>query len=121
MDIESFRKYCLELKGVEETTPFGPDTLVYKVLGKIFAITGLDEVEFRVNLKCDPEKAIELRIAYPDVILPGWHMSKRHWNTVRFESRLADAMLRSLIDHSYQLVVDKLPRKMQQELADEDV
>ena len=82
MDIETFRNYCLQLKGVEETLPFGPDTLVYKVMGKVFAITGLDSDEFWVNLKCDPEQAIDLRENYPGLINPGYHMNKRHWNTV---------------------------------------
>ena len=116
MDIESFRHYCLQLKGTEETLPFGPDTLVYKVMGKIFAITGMDSEEFNVNLKCDPEKAIELREEHPGLIIPGFHMNKRHWNTVFFEQSLGDAFLISLIDHSYQLVVDGLPQKVRQTL-----
>lgn len=117
MDIETFRRYCLDLAGVEETQPFGPDTLVYKVLGKVFALTGLDEVEFRVNLKCDPEKAISLRESYPDQVLPGYHMNKRHWNTVVFEGNLPDEMLRELIDHSYALVVQGLPAREKAVLA----
>jgi len=112
MDIEAFRKYCLGLQGVEETFPFGPDTLVYKVFGKVFAITGLDSEEFNVNLKCDPERAIDLREEYPDQIIPGWHMNKKHWNTVYFETGLNDKTLKDLIDHSYNLVVDGLPLKL---------
>jgi len=111
MDIESFRRYCLALQGVEETQPFGPDTLVYKVLGKAFALTGLDEVDFRVNLKCDPERAIALREEYPGQVLPGYHMNKRHWNTVVFEGALPETLLRELIDHSYDLVVQGLPAR----------
>lgn len=117
MNIESFRKNCLQRAGVEETLPFGPDTLVYKVMGKAFALTGLDSEVFRVNLKCDPEKAIELRDSYPGQIIPGWHMNKKHWNTVFFEDGLPEKLLRELIDHSYQLVVEGLPGKLQDELA----
>lgn len=118
MDIEAFRRYCLAKAGTEETLPFGPDTLVYKVMGKAFALTGLDAPEFRVNLKCDPERAIELREAYPGQVLPGWHMNKRHWNTVLFEAGLADDFLRNLIDHSYALVVASLPAKTRKALSD---
>lgn len=106
----------MSLSGVEETLPFGPDTLVYKVAGKIFALTGLDEEECSVNLKCDPDKAIELREEYPDQIFPGYHMNKRHWNTVFFERGLPDKFLISLIDHSYNLVVAALPAKMREQL-----
>lgn len=120
MDIESFRTYCMRLKGVEETLPFGPDTLVYKVMGKAFALTGLDDEQFQVNLKCDPERAIELRDEYPGVIIPGWHMNKKHWNTVFFEHGLSKDFLISLIDHSYQLVVDGLPKKLREDLQQSD-
>ncbi len=113
MDIELFRAYCLKKPGVEETLPFGEETLVFKVLGKIFALTGLARDEFRVNLKCDPERAIELREQYPEDILPGYHMNKKHWNTVFFESNLPNALLRELIDHSYDLVVNKMSKKDQ--------
>jgi predicted DNA-binding protein (MmcQ/YjbR family) len=110
MNIEEFRMYCLNLKGVDEALPFGPETLVFRVMKKIFAITGMDEEEFRVNLKCDPERAIELRAAYPDII-PGWHMNKKHWNTVYFErGMIEEDLLRELIDHSYQLVADSLKK-----------
>ena len=120
MDIETFRRYCLQLKGVEETLPFGPDTLVYKVMGKVFAITGLDAEEFQVNLKCDPERAIELREEYPGVIIAGWHMNKKHWNTVFFEHGPGNELLIELINHSYRLVVDGLPKKIQQDLQQSD-
>ena len=120
MDIESFRHYCLQLKGTEETQPFGPDTLVYKVMGKVFAITGLDEEEFSVNLKCEPEKAIELRENYPDTIIPGFHMNKRHWNTVFFQQGLPEDLLVHLINHSYQLVVEGLPLKLRKAFRQEN-
>ena len=111
MNIEDFRQYCLNKKGVEETFPFDEVTLVFKVMGKMFALTGLDNDDFRVNLKCSPEWALELREQYPGLIIPGWHMSKTHWNTVYFENGLSTQLLCKLIDHSYQLVVDKLPKK----------
>jgi predicted DNA-binding protein (MmcQ/YjbR family) len=114
MDIESLRKFCLALNGVEETLPFGPDTLVYKVGGKIFALTGLNEDECSVNLKCDPERALDLRDEYPDHVFPGYHMNKRHWNTIYFERGLPEQLLADLIMHSYDLVVASLPQKARQ-------
>lgn len=116
MDIETFRRYCLSLKGVEETLPFGPDTLVFKVGGKIFALTGLDEDECSVNLKCDPDRIIELKDQHPDSILPGYHMNKKHWITVLFERGLSDQFLISLIDHSYELVVNSLPQRIKEKI-----
>lgn len=116
MDIESLRQYCLKKNGVEETLPFGPDTLVFKVGGKIFAITGLDEEECSVNLKCDPERAISLREEFPDDIHPGFHMNKKHWNTVHFERGLADKFLKELVDHSYTLVLESLPVRVKESL-----
>ena len=110
MHIEEFHQYCLAKKGVEETFPFGEVTLVFKVMGKMFALTGLDEEIFTVNLKCDPEYAVELREEYEE-IQPGYHMSKKHWNTVNFEGSLSEGLLMKLIDHSYDLVVSKLPKK----------
>ncbi|SRR5690606_29476448 len=109
MNIEEFYKYCLNKKGVEETFPFDEVTLVFKVMGKIFAITGLDAERFEVNLKCDPEYAIELRENHHD-IRAGWHMNKKHWNTVNFEGDLEDKFLCDLIDHSYDLVVKGLKK-----------
>lgn len=116
MNIEAFRGYCLAKKGTEECFPFDEVTLVFKVMGKMFAITGLDDEEFKVNLKCDPERAIALREQYPEDVLAGWHMSKKHWNTVLFESDLDDSFLKELIDHSYDLVVSKLTKKLKAEL-----
>ncbi len=111
MHIEAFREYCLSKKGVTEDFPFDEVTLVFKVLNKMFALTGLKSEEFRVNLKCDPERAIELREEYEESIIAGWHMSKKHWNTVYFERGLEDAFLIELIDHSYDLVVSKMTKK----------
>lgn len=109
MNIEIFREYCLSKPETTEGTPFGEDTLVFKVAGKIFAITGLNEVEFKVNLKCDPEKALDLREAY-DEVQPGYHMNKQHWNTVHFEGQIPNKLLYELIDHSYLLVVNSLKK-----------
>lgn len=117
MHIEAFREYCLSKKGVEETFPFDEVTLVFKVMGKMFAATGLDGDDFTVNLKCDPEWSLELREAHPE-IRPGWHMNKKHWNTVAFDEGLADDFLRELIDHSYDLVVKGLPRKLREQLSE---
>jgi predicted DNA-binding protein (MmcQ/YjbR family) len=114
MNIEIFREYCLSLKGVTESFPFGEDTLVFKVMGKMFALTGLDE-SFRINLKCDPEKAIELRERYSAVI-PGYHMSKKHWNTIIIDGSVPDEILFGWIDHSYNLIVESLPKKLKAEL-----
>lgn len=115
MNIEVFREYCLRKKGVEETFPFDEETLVFKVMGKMFALTGLEHEEFRVNLKCDPDWALELREAHPEVI-PGYYSNKKHWNTVSFEGSLDDDFLCKLIDHSYNLVVKGLPKKLQADL-----
>ena len=114
MHIEQLRDYCITKKGVEETFPFGEDTLVFKVMGKMFALTSLSE-PVSVNLKCDPEKAIELRASF-GAIIPGFHMNKTHWNTVKFNEDASDKLILELIDHSYQLVVSSLTKKLQQEL-----
>lgn len=110
MHIEEFRLYCLAKKGVEETFPFDENTLVFKVIGKMFALTGLNREEFTANLKCDPERSPELREVH-DEIRPGFHMNKKHWNTVSFEGSLTDEFLCELIDHSYDLVVKGLRKK----------
>jgi len=117
MNVESFRNYCLAKKGVTESFPFDETTLVFKVMGKMFALTGLDNIECTVNLKCDPEYALELRERWPEV-REGYHMSKKHWNTVHFEGGLDEAMLCHLIDHSYELVVKGLPKKEREMLAE---
>lgn len=106
MNIESLREYCLSKPGVEETLPFGPDTLVFKVNNKVFLLTGLDEAELRFNVKCDPDKAIELREAFSCVV-PGYHMNKKHWNTVLVDGSVSSKQLKEWIDHSYKLVVGK--------------
>ncbi len=116
MNIELLRDYCLTKKEVEETFPFDEDTLVFKVLGKAFALISLKEPD-SVNLKCDPERAIELRQTY-EAVKPGYHMNKKHWNTVYFNLDLSDKELRLLIDHSYDMVVKGMPKKMQIKLSE---
>lgn len=119
MHIEQLRNFCIAKKGVTEHFPFDAVTLVFKVKGKMFLLTGLDSWENgdqKINLKCDPEKAIELRESYED-ITAGWHMSKKHWNTVALNTgNISDDFVVELINHSYELVVRGLTKKMQQEL-----
>jgi predicted DNA-binding protein (MmcQ/YjbR family) len=100
----------LSKPGAEETTPFGPDVLVYKVGGKMFALTVPDEFPPRINLKCDPERSEILRDEYESII-PGYHMNKRHWNTLILDGSLPTKLVNELIDHSYQLVAASLPKK----------
>ena len=103
MDIEALRTYVLQKPGVTEGFPFGEDTLVFKVKEKIFLLTGLDRSPLQFNVKCDPEKAIELREAWPDTVLPGYHMNKKHWNTVIVDGRLSNKQLLEMVDDSYRL------------------
>jgi predicted DNA-binding protein (MmcQ/YjbR family) len=109
MNIESFRDYCLKKPATIETTPFGPDNIVFKVEGKMFALAALDEVPPAVNLKCDPDLALELRDRYEQVT-PGYHMNKKHWNTVVLDGVIAEREIKKMIDHSYDLVVQSLPK-----------
>ena len=109
MDLADFREYCLTKRGASEGTPFGPDVLVFKVAGKMFALAALDEVPTTVNLKCDPDLALDLRDRYEQVS-PGYHMNKKHWNTVEIASGIPDVELRKMIDHSYELVTRSLPK-----------
>jgi predicted DNA-binding protein (MmcQ/YjbR family) len=115
MNVESLREYCLSKKGVTESFPFDETTLVFKVGGKMFALTALDKPELSVNLKCNPEWAVELREQYEN-ITPGYHMNKKHWNTVLVKSTFSDELTKKLIDHSYALVVKSLPKKIKIEL-----
>ena len=102
-------------KGTEETLPFGPDTLVYKVAGKVFLLTGLNEEQLSFNVKCDPDKAIELREQF-SCVLPGYHMNKKHWNTVVVYGSVSTKQLNEWIDHSYDLIVESLPKKIRDEV-----
>jgi predicted DNA-binding protein (MmcQ/YjbR family) len=108
MDLTQFREYCLSKARATESTPFGPDVLVFKVGGKMFALAALDEMPTRVNLKCDPDLALELRDRYEQVT-PGHHLNKRHSNTVEIESGVPDAEVRKMVDDSYRLEVKTLP------------
>ena len=109
MNVESFRDYCLSKPAATEGTPFGPDNIVFKIEGKMFALLVLDEVPTAVNLKCDPDLALELRDRYEQV-QPGYHMNKKHWNTVVLDGVIPGREVRKMIDHSYDLVVQSLPR-----------
>jgi len=117
MNLESLRDYCLELPGTTEELPFGPDTLVFKVMGKVFLLTSLDSPQFGFNVKCDPEKAEELREKYSDVV-PGYHMSKKHWNTVNVTGSIPSEILFSWVKDSYDLVAGSLTKAAKQELRD---
>ncbi len=114
MNIEEIREYCLKKQGVADGFPFDEVTLVFKVAGKMFALANLDG-ELSINLKCNPEKAIELREQYPSVI-PGYHMNKVHWNTIIMDGSISDKLVKEWIDHSYELVKSSLPLKIRQTL-----
>ncbi|MBK6264914.1 MmcQ/YjbR family DNA-binding protein [Marivirga sp. S37H4] len=114
MNIEEFRNYCMQKYGTTEEFPFGESTLVFKVLGKMFALVDVDLFQ-SINLKCDPEKAIELRENYESV-KPGYHMNKKHWNTIEMDGSIPDKEIQFWIDHSYELVVSKLPQKLREEV-----
>lgn len=115
MDIEQLRSYCLAKPGVEETLPFGPGVLVFKVMGKLFLLCPLDTEGLQFNVKCDPDLAVELREQYSSVI-PGYHMNKKHWNTVMVDGSIPVKLLKEWIDLSYQLVADSLPKKLKSQL-----
>ena len=114
MNVEQVRQICIEKKGVTEGFPFDDVTLVLKVGGKMFALIDLDKIP-SVNLKCDPERAFDLRERY-EAIIPGYHMNKQHWNTVFLEGNLPDSLVAELIEHSYHLVYASLPKKIQAEV-----
>ncbi|MBS1912980.1 MAG: MmcQ/YjbR family DNA-binding protein [Bacteroidetes bacterium] len=117
MTIESLRAYCMAKTGTTERTPFGEGVLVFDVAGKIFALTSLEDIPARVNLKCDPERAVELRDRYEGVT-PGYHMNKKHWNTVLLDGGVPQREVLALIDHSYNLIVASLPKKKREELEE---
>jgi predicted DNA-binding protein (MmcQ/YjbR family) len=121
MNIEQLRDYCIQKKEVTEAFPFDDNVLVFKVLGKVFLLTGMDsweKGEAAVNLKCDPDYALELRDNY-ESIEPGYHMNKKYWNTIRiFQGELSSKLLLELIDHSYDMVVKSMPKKMRSQLQD---
>ena len=119
MNIESYRTYCLKKPGTTEHFPFDEDTLVFKVMGKMFALSSLtswESGEPRINLKCDPEEAILLREKYPESVLPGYHMNKQLWNTVVLNGELTPIQVLQFIDDSYTLIVNSLTKKLKEEL-----
>lgn len=109
MNIEEYRDYCLHKAGVTEHFPFDNNTLVFKVMGKVFALADVDLFQ-SINLKCDPDRAVQLRESYPGII-PGYHMNKTHWNTVQMDGSVPDKLAYELIDHSYDLIVSSLSKK----------
>ncbi|MFL9831196.1 MmcQ/YjbR family DNA-binding protein [Flavobacterium sp. ST-87] len=118
MNLEDFYEYCLSKKGVTEHFPFDQDTLVFKVGGKMFALSSLKQWESgqpSVNLKCDPEVAVEWRLQF-EAVEPGFHMNKKHWNTVAINTDVSDSFLKEMIDHSYGLVFSSLTKNIQKEL-----
>ena len=113
---DALRTYCLSFPGSLETFPFGPETSVFKVAGKMFALSQLDRPLLRVSLKCEPELAEQLRAAYSEV-LPGYHLNKRHWNTVVIDGSLPEQIIRDMIEDSYDLVVSQLPESRRRALG----
>lgn len=118
MNIEEYRSFCLSLPAVTEEFPFGPDTLVFKVMGKVFALTDIGFFE-SINLKCDPELAVELREKY-EAVRPGYHMNKTHWNTIAMDNSIPDKLIREWIKNSYNLVIAGLSKKDRERLEREE-
>lgn len=114
MNIEEYREYCISKPGVSEGLPFGPNVLVFKVMGKMFALCDIESFE-SVNLKCEPERAVQLREEYEGII-PGYHMNKVHWNTITMDGSVSDNLIYELIDHSYELISASLTKKLKEEL-----
>jgi len=116
--VAQLRKLCLSFPGAYEDFPFGPETSVFKVEKKLFAISALDSSPLNVSVKCEPELAEELRGAYPDAVVPGYHLNKRHWNTVICEGgAVSDAMVRDMVEDSYDLIVAAMPAAVQERLG----
>lgn len=118
LNLDEFRNYCLAKKGVTEHLPFGPDTLVFKVMNKMFALTGLDSEDFKINLKYDSKQMEELRAKYP-AITPGYHMNKKNWNTILIDGSISKKEILKLIDHSYNKVIEGLSKRDQKLLNEE--
>ncbi len=114
MNIEELRHHCIAKKGVEETFPFDEETLVFKLMGKVFLIVGIESQPVSFNVKCDPEKAVELREKYA-CIQPGFHMNKKHWNTVICDGSVSKKLYKEWIDDSYDLIAEALPKKIKEE------
>jgi predicted DNA-binding protein (MmcQ/YjbR family) len=116
MDASALRSWCLRHAGAIEDFPFGPETSVFKVSGRMFALSALDSTPLKVSVKCEPELAVALRDSYP-AIGPGYHLNKRHWNTITLDGSLPDQLVRDLIEDSYDLVVSALPKRVQEQLG----
>ncbi len=116
MTAAELRRWCLRHEGANEGFPFGAETSVFKVAGKIFALSALDGAPLEVSVKCDPDLAVELRRTYPE-IRPGYHLNKRHWNTIALDGTLPDQLVRDLVEDSYDLVVSALPKRIRDELG----
>jgi predicted DNA-binding protein (MmcQ/YjbR family) len=115
MNIEELREYCIGKRGTTEGFPFGEETLVFKVVNKIFLLTSLEENPLQFNVKCNPEMAVSLRDSY-SCVRPGYHMNKTHWNTIIIDGSVSDSMLKEWIDHSYNLIVQSLPKKEREKI-----
>ena len=113
----TLKKLCLGFPGASETFPFGPENSVFKVEGKLFAISALSSSPLRVSLKCEPELAEHLRASFPDAVAPGYHLNKRHWNTVTLDGSVSDAMVRDMVEDSYDLIVAAMPRAVRERLG----
>jgi predicted DNA-binding protein (MmcQ/YjbR family) len=116
MDASELRRWCLQQAGAIEEFPFGPEHSVFKVAGKMFALSALDRAPLEVSVKCEPELAAQLRHTYP-AIRPGYHLNKRHWNTITLDGSLPDQLVRDLIEDSYDLVVSALPKRLREQLG----
>ena len=116
MDAAELRRWCLAQSGAGEGFPFGPEHSVFKVAGKMFALSALERTPLEVSVKCDPDLAVELRRSYA-AIRPGYHLNKRHWNTVTLDGTLSDQLVRDLIEDSYDLVVSGLPKRTREQLG----
>jgi predicted DNA-binding protein (MmcQ/YjbR family) len=116
MDASGLRAWCLGQPGAIEDFPFGPEHSVFKVAGKIFALSTLDRTPLEVSVKCEPELAVGLRASYP-AIRPGYHLNKRHWNTITLDGSLPDQLVRDLVEDSYDLIVSALPKRTREQLG----
>jgi predicted DNA-binding protein (MmcQ/YjbR family) len=116
MDAAALRRWCLRQPGAIEDFPFTPEHSVFKVAGKMFALSALERTPLQVSVKCEPELAVQLRAGYP-AIGPGYHLNKRHWNTITLDGSLADQLVRDMIEDSYDLVVSTLPKRVQEQLG----
>jgi predicted DNA-binding protein (MmcQ/YjbR family) len=112
----ALRKLCLRFPGAVEERPFGPETTTFKVAGKIFALSALESAPLKISLKCEPELAEQLRVSYP-AIVPGYHLNKRHWNTITLDGSLDEQLIHDLVEDSYDLVFAALPKRVRDELV----